>query len=72
VRGGCDERTAACVAIEYPFLLGAQPEVVIHAAEVQTPARPLDGHWHRADDRGDGPARRELAADSRGSRRVGL
>lgn len=54
---------AACVAIEYPFLLERRPEVVVHASMVQTPARSSTAHWHRAMTRAMETARHELASD---------
>lgn len=54
---------AACVAIEYPFLLERKPEVVVHAVAVDAPARPSTPHWHRAMTRAMDAARRDLAGD---------
>ena len=63
VCAGATNAKAACVAIEYPFLLERKPEVVVHAVAVQTPARPSTAHWHRAMTQAMDTARRELAND---------
>ncbi len=63
VCAGARNAKAACVAIEYPFLLERKPEVVIHAVEVPAPARPSTAHWHRAMTQAMDAARRALAAD---------
>ena len=63
VCAGATGAKAACVAIEYPFLLERKPEVVVHAVAVETPARPSTAHWHRAMTHAMDAARRELAHD---------
>lgn len=63
VCAGAGNAKAACVAIEYPFLLERKPEVVMHAVAVETPVRPSTPRWHRAMTLAMETARRELAHD---------